>query len=131
MKHKAVLLGIAGILLAGIAGWNLSAAAGKDQRAEISVGRGYVVGGVKLEEGKYLVLHKDMSAHEGEACTFFYKMPYRSDKEPVAKMRCTLGQGTEVKEFTLRSVTQPDGTSAVRSIQFPNSSEVHNFGAGS
>jgi hypothetical protein len=130
MKHKALLLGIAGILLAGIASWNLVAAA-KEQRAEITVGRGYVVGGVKLDEGKYIVIHKEMSEREGEACTFFYRMPYRADKQPVVKLRCTPTQAAAVNEFTLRSVTQPDGSSLVRSIQFPGSTEVHSFQAGS
>jgi hypothetical protein len=130
MKRKELLLGIAGVLLIGMASWNLLAAA-KEQRAEVSIGRGYVVSGVKLPEGKYVVIHKDIDMKTGEACTFFYRAPYRADKEPVAKIHCVPTQGAVAKDFTMKSLTQPDGSSTIQSIQFGGSSEIHGLPAGS
>jgi hypothetical protein len=122
-------MGIAGIMLAGIAGWSLAGAA-KDQRAEFSIARNYVVGGATLNAGKYLVIHKD-APEEGEACTFFYRLPYSTGKEPAAKVRCTGGQAAAAKNFTMKSVGQPDGSILVRSIQFAGSTDVHNLDSGS
>ena len=130
MKHKAILWGIAGILMLGIVGWNLLADT-QEQKQEVYLGHGYTVGGVQLKAGKYLVVHRPDVEKEGKECTFFYKMPYHSDKDALAKLRCTPGQGAAVKEFTLKSTSQPDGSSVVKSIQFPGSTEIHNFGAGS
>ncbi len=129
MKHKLVLGGVASILLLGMVGWNLLALE-KEQRQEIYLGRGYSIGGVELKAGKYMVVHKPQEDAAGRECTYIYRMPYRSDKDPVVKLRCTPTEGAKVKEFTLKSTSQPDGTSVVKSIQFPGSTEVHNLESG-
>ena len=131
MNRKAILFVFGGVLLMGLVAWNMIASEEKEQRQEIYLGHGYSVGGVSLKEGKYIVIHRPAAEEQGKECTYFYRMPYRSDKEPVVKLRCTPGQSAAVKEFTLKSTSQPDGTSIVKSIQFPGSTEVHQFGTGS
>lgn len=128
MKHKFIVGGIAGVLLLGIVGWNLLAGA-REQRQEVYLGHGYTVGGVTLKAGKYLVIHRPEAEEAGQECTYFYRMPYHSDKDAVVKLRCTPGQAAAVKEFTLKSTSQPDGTSVVKSIQFPGTTDVHNLGS--
>lgn len=131
MGRKATWWGIAGIILLGMVGWSLLAAV-QEERQEVFLGHAYSLGGVTLKPGKYLVVHKAQAMdHQGEACTYFYRLPFRSDKEALAKVRCTPTQGAQVNEFTLKSTSQPDGTSVLKSIQFPGSAEVHTFGAGS
>ncbi len=130
MKHKLILVGIASVLLLGVAGWSLLAGS-QEQRQEIYLGRGYTVGGVTLKPGNYPVIHRPEAENEGKECTYFYRMPYQAGKEAAVKLRCTPGEGAKVKEFTLKSVSQPDGTSVVKSIQFPGSTEIHNLGTGS
>ena len=131
MSRKAIVFAFGGFMLLGVVAWNMIASGEKEQRQEVYLGHGYSVGGVTLKEGKYMVVHKPTSEEQGKECTFFYKMPYRADKEPVVKMRCEPGSGPAAKEFTLKSVSQPDGTSVVKSIQFPGDTEIHQFGTGS
>jgi len=130
MRRKLVPLGIAGILLAGIVGLNLLAdnMTQKVQKAEIVIESGYTMGGVPLKAGNYLVVHKPEGMMQaGTECTFLYRIPHVSEKDAVVKLRCTPSQGPVVKEFTLSSTHQPDGTYAIRSIQFPGSTEIHNY----
>ncbi len=131
MRRKATWSGIGSILLLGLVGWSLLAGV-QEERQEVYLGHPSSIAGVTLKPGKYLVVHKpQVMDHEGEACTYFYRLPYRSDTEPIAKARCTPTPGAQVNEFTLKSTHQPDGTSVLKSIQFPGSAEVHTFGAGS
>jgi hypothetical protein len=129
MKRKAVLLGIAGLLLVGIASWTVADSA--TQKSEVYIGRGYVVAGVALNEGKYIVTHDDAACLKGEPCTSFFKAPQRGGQEAVAKAHCAMENGAKVEGFTLRSTSQPDGTSLVKSIQFPGSTVIHNLPTGS
>ena len=128
MQKKAVLFAIFGILLVGMASWTLFAGAAVT-RGEVRLGRGYVVGGVQLKEGQYLVIHDDSKLQTEDACTFFYRMPYHPGQQPAAKIHCTPVQGARVDGLTLRSTAQSDGTSVVKSLQFAGSTEVHNFGS--
>jgi hypothetical protein len=130
MRRNFLFFAIAGAMLLAVAGWNLLADA-PEQRVEVFLRDGYKVGGVPLKAGKYIVIHKNVADHEGEACTFFYRAPYRSEKDIVAKAHCQPVQGAVAKEFTLRSTTQPDGSSVVHSIQFAGSTEIHNLQPGS
>ena len=130
MKKKAVLFAIFGILLVGIASWTLVADSAI-QRGEVRLGRGYVVGGVQLKEGQYLVIHDEAGMKTGDACTFFYRMPYHPGQEAAAKIHCTPIEGARVDGLTLRSTGQPNGTSVVKSLQFAGSTEVHTFPTGS
>jgi hypothetical protein len=130
MKKKAVLFAIFGILLVGIASWTLVADSAI-QRGEVRLGRGYVVGGVQLKEGQYLVIHDEAGMKTGDACTFFYRMPYHPGQQAAAKMHCTPVEGARVEGLTLRSTGQRDGTSLVKSLQFAGSTEVHTFPTGS
>ena len=129
MKRKAILLGVAGLLLVGIASWTVADTS--TQKAEVYIGRGYVVAGVALKEGKYIVVHDDAACQKGEACTSFYKAPQRSGQEAIAKAHCAMEDGSKVDGFTLRSVSGPNGTSAVKSVQFPGSTIIHNLPTGS
>lgn len=131
MSRKAIVLVFSGVMLLGVVAWNVIASGEKEERQEVYLTRGYSVGGVTLKEGKYMVVHKPGAEEQGNECTYFYKTPYRADKEPIVKLRCTPGTGAAVKEFTLKSVSQPDGTSVVKSVQFPGSTEIHQFGTGS
>ena len=130
MRKKAVLFAIFGILLVGIASWTLFAD-NTIQRGEVRLGRGYVVGGVQLKEGPYLVIHDESQMATGEACTFFYRMPYHPGQEAAAKVHCTPIEGARVDGLTLRSTGQRDGTSVVKSLQFAGSTEVHTDPTGS
>ena len=130
MKRKAILLGVAGLLLVGIASWTVVADSAT-QRAEVYIGRGYVVAGVALKEGKYIVTHDDAACQKGEPCTLFLRAPQRAGQEAIAKAHCAMEPGAKVEGFTLRSTSQPGGTSLVKSIQFPGSTEVHNLPSGS
>lgn len=133
MRRKLVSLGVVGILFVGIVGWNLLAdsMAQKDQKAEVAIESGYTLGGVQLKAGNYLVVHKpDAMMEAGKECTFFYRIPHVSEKDAVVKLRCTPSQGPVVKDFTISSLRQPDGTYAIKSIQFPGSTEIHNFETG-
>lgn len=130
MQKKAVLFAIFGILLVGIA--SLTLASDSDiQRGEVRLGRGYVVGGVQLKEGPYLVIHDESQMKTGEACTFFYRMPYHPGQEAAAKIHCTPIEGARVDGLTLRSTGQPNGTSVVKSLQFAGTTQVHTFPTGS
>ena len=130
MQKKAVLFAIFGILLVGIA--SLTLASDSDiQRGEVRLGRGYVVGGVKLKVGPYLVIHDKAGMKTGDACTFFYRMPYHPGQEAAAKIHCTPIEGARVDGFTLRSTGQRNGTSVVKSLQFAGSTEVHTYPTGS
>ena len=84
-----------------------------------------------LKEGKYIVTHDDAACMKGEPCTSFFRAPQRGGQVAVAKAHCTMETGAKVESFTLRSISQPDGTSLVKSIQFPGSTEVHNLPSGS
>ncbi len=128
--QKKALFAIFGVLLVGIASWTLFADAAVT-RGEVRLGRGYVVGGVQLKEGQYLVIHDDAKLQTEDACTFFYRMPYHAGQQPVAKIHCTPVEGARVDGLTLRSTTQPNGTSVVKSLQFPGSTTIHNFPVGS
>lgn len=130
MQKKAVLYAVFGILLVGIASWTLLADSAI-QRGVVRLGHGYVVGGVQLKEGQYLVIHDEAGMKTGDACTFFYRMPYRPGQQAAAKMHCTPIQGARVEAITIRSSGQPDGTSVVKSLQFAGSTEVHTFPTGS
>ena len=130
MKKKAVLFAIFGILLVGIASWTLVADSAI-QRGEVRLGRGYVVGGVQLKEGQYLVIHDEAGMKTGDACTFFYRMPYHPGQQAAAKMHCTPVEGARVEGLTLRSTGQPNGTSVVKSLQFAGTTQVHTFPTGS
>ena len=129
MKKKAILLGVAGLLLAGIASWTVADSA--TQKAEVYIGRGYVVAGVALNEGKYIVTHDDAACQKGEPCTSFFRAPQRGGQEAVAKAHCAMETGAKVDGFTLRSISGPNGTSQVKSIQFPGSTDIHNLPSGS
>ena len=124
MNRKSVLWGVAGVLVVMIAGWTLTAAS-ETERGEMYLSSGYVIGGVKLQEGKYLVIHDESKLKEGSACTYFYKMPYRPNAKAVAEVHCTPETGPRVDAFTMRSTRGPDGTSTVSSIQFAGSTEIH------
>jgi len=98
------------------------------ERGEVYLGRGYSVGGVLLNPGKYLVLHKSDKGTAGDPCIYFFRLPYRPGQRPAAKVHCIPKQAKPMPEgVTIRSVTQPDGTNRVRSIQFTGSTEVHSF----
>ena len=129
MKRKAILLGVAGLLLVGIASWTVADSA--TQKAEVYIGRGNVVAGVTLKEGKYIVTHDDAACMKGEPCTSFFKAPQRSGQEAVVKAHCAMENGAKVDGFTLRSTAGPNGTSLVKSIQFPGSTVIHNLPSGS
>ena len=126
MKAKAILLGVAGLLLVGIASWTVADSA--TQKAEVYIGRGYVVAGIALKEGKYIVTHDDAACQKGQPCTSFFRAPQRGGQEALAKSHCSMDSAAKVDGFTLRSVGQPDGTSVVKSVQFPGSTVVHNIG---
>src|SRR5689334_10788830 len=129
MKTKAILLGVAGLLLVGIASWTV--ADSTTQKAEVYIGRGYIVAGVALKEGKYVVTHDDAACQKGEPCTSFFRSPQRGGQEAIAKAHCAMETAAKVDGFTLRSTSMPDGTSAVKSIQFPGSTVVHGLPSGS
>src|ERR1035437_8114390 len=129
MKRKAILLGVAGLLLVGVASWTVADSA--TQKAEVYIGRGNVVAGVALKEGNYIVIHDDAACQKGEPCTSFFKAPQRSGQAAVAKAHCSMENGAKVDGFTLRSTAGPNGTSLVKSIQFPGSTVIHNLPSGS
>jgi len=131
MKRKLASLTVAGLLLVGIVGWNLLADSmtQKQQKAEVNIGKGFTLAGVQLKPGNYLVVHKPDAMAAGTECTFLYRIPRISDKEEVVKLRCTASQGPVVKEFTLTSTRQPDGTYAINTIQFAGSTEIHSYEA--
>ena len=130
MKRSSIMLVFSGLVFLSVAGWNLLAG-DQEQRSEIFLRDGYVVGGVTLKAGKYVVVHRAVADHEGEACTFFYRAPLRNANEPVAKVRCVPAQGPAVSEFRMKSTSQPDGTHIINSIQFPGSTAVHTLQSGS
>ena len=130
MKKSSIILGLSALVFAVVAGWSVFAGS-QEQRSEVYLRQGYVVGGVALKAGKYVVIHRQVADHEGEACTFFYRAPYRNEKDAVAKVRCVPAEGTAVSEFTMKSTAQSDGTSLIRSIQFAGSTEVHTLASGS
>jgi len=99
----------------------------QEQRAKVYLSHGYVVGGVELEAGRYLVVHRKFVNDEG---AYFYRLPYRSGQRSAAKMRTASLEGARIKRFTVNATLQPDGTFFVRSIQFPDSTELHSFERG-
>lgn len=101
------------------------------ERANIYLGHSYLIGGVALAKGRYVVVHRTDKDDQDDACLFVYRLPYKRGQEPAAKAECTPLEGEAVEEFTIRSTAQSDGTSVVRSIQFPGSSEIHSFATGS
>ena len=129
MKRNAILLGVAATLLVSIASWTV--ADSSTQKAEVYIGRGYVVSGVALKEGKYIVTHDDAACQKGEPCTAFFKAPQRGGQEALVKVHCAMETGGKAEGFTLHSISGPGGTSTVKSIQFPGSTEIHNLPAGS
>lgn len=130
MKQKAILFGLAALVLVSIASWTVADSA-KQEKAEVYIGRGYTVAGVALKEGKYIVVHDDAACLKGQPCTSFFKAPQRGGQEAIAKVHCAMETGPKVDGFTLRSTSQPNGTSVVKSIQFPGSTDVHGLPSGS
>lgn len=127
MKRSNILLGIAGVLVLVMAGWSLLADL-PQQKEIVRLGRDHVMGGVTLKPGTYLVVHKELGDKEGlEACTFVYRGTAASEKDLVGKTICRRSQGPVVRQFTIESTRQPDGTMLVRSIQFPGSADIHNY----
>src|SRR5450759_4678083 len=96
----------------------------EELRAKVDFGPGYVVGGVHLEAGMYLLVHRKLAGVEG---IYFYRMPYRPGQESIAKLRCTPIAGAPVDRLTVRGTRQGDGTFAVQTVQFPGSREIHSF----
>lgn len=101
------------------------------ERAEIWFGHSYMLGGVELRSGRYLVVHRDDLKKRKAECLYVFRIPYHSGDEPVAKADCKSKQGQPVPEFTIRSTSQPNGTLVIRSIQFAGGTEVHTFAPGS
>lgn len=130
MKKSSIILGLSALVFAAVVGWSVFAVP-QEQRSEVFLRQGYVVGGVTLKAGKYVVIHRPVADHEGQACTFFYRAPYRNEKDAVAKVKCVPSEGTSVSDFTIKSTAQPDGTSLIRSIQFAGSTEIHTLSSGS
>jgi len=130
MKRNALWLGVMGVLLLAVAGWNLLADP-QEQRQQISLDNGFKVGSVLLKAGDYVVIHQSEKDRVGEECTFFYRVPYYRGKPEAAKVRCQLAQGRPVQEFTMESTKLPDGTRQINSIQFAGSSEIHHLETGS
>lgn len=150
MRQRDILLAIAVILLAGMSDRNLlfssqeqqdkaepsadlvrwdQLIASEQQEAKISLGAGYVVGGVKLEPGKYLVIHQRFAATDEEV-TSFYRLLHHFGPQAVARVRCTAIEGARVGKFTIQATTKPDGTLFLYSIQFAGSNEIHSFEKG-
>ena len=94
------------------------------ERAEVYLGHAYTIAGVRLEKGRYLVVHGSDRDPDGEPC-FFYELPYHGGQPPAAKTQCIPSQGEVAREFTIKAIAQPDGSSLVRSIQFIGSREVY------
>jgi hypothetical protein len=126
MNRKSVLLVLAGVALLTAASWTLVTAS-INERTETYIGQGYVIGGVQLKEGNYLVIHDDAKLKEGAACTYFYKLPLRPNSKAVAELHCVPQQASAVNSFTMTSTRQADGKRVIGSIQFPGSAEVHTF----
>ena len=130
MKRSNIFFGIAGVLVLVMVGWNLLADLPQSKEI-VRLGRDHVVGGVTLKPGTYLVVHKDLGDKEGlEACTFVYRGTSASEKDLMVKTICRRSQGQAVKQFTIESSRQPDGTLLVRAIQFPGSTDIHNYDTG-
>ena len=127
MKRSNIFFGIAGVLVLVMVGWNLLADLPQSKEV-VRLGRDHVVGGVTLKPGTYLVIHKELGDKEGlEACTFVYRGTSAAEKDLAVKLICRRTQGPAVRQFTIESTRQPDGTMMVRSIQFPGSPDIHNL----
>jgi len=130
MKRRVLSFGLSGVLLLGVAAWNVLAGS-SEERHEFSFKSNFTFAGIELKPGNYVVIHReDAMKGEGAACTFIYRAPYRKSNEPVAKARCTPVEGKRATEFTMGSAQQPDGTQLIHSIQFAGSATIHNYGAG-
>lgn len=127
MKRSNILLGIAGVLMLAMVGWNLVADLPQSKEI-VRLGRDHLLGGVTLKPGTYLVVHKELGDKEGlEACTFVYRGTSASEKDLAVKTICRRSQGPVAKQFTIESSRQPDGMLVVRSLQFPGSTDIHNY----
>ena len=127
MKRSNIFFGIAGVLVLVMAGWNLLADLPQSKEI-VRLSRDHVMAGVTLKPGTYLVVHKELGDRQGiEACTFVYRGTAASEKDLVVKTICRRSQGQAVKQFTIESTRQPDGTMLVRSLQFPGSADIHNY----
>ena len=130
MNRKVMSLGVLAIALLAVAGWSLLASP-QDLRQEITLGHRYIIGGVKLEPGSYIVVHKSLKDRTGEECTFVYRSSASPNEGPVVKMRCTPTEGNVATEFKMEGTRAADGSSEVRSIQFAGTTEIHHLEKGS
>lgn len=130
MKRSNILWGITGVLVLVVAGWTVMAAL-PEQKEIVRIGSERVLGGVTLKPGTYLVVHRDLGDKEGvEPCTFVYRGTFASEKDLAVKAICRRSDGPVARQFTMEATRQPDGTLIVRSIQFPGSTDVHNYDNG-
>lgn len=127
MKRSNLFLGVIGVLMLVLASWTVIAQIPQDDEI-VRLGKDHVLAGVTLKPGTYLIVHKELGDREGqEPCTFVYRGNVPSEKNLAAKAICRRSDGPAVGQFTIVSTRQPDGTLTVRTLQFPGSTDVHNF----
>ena len=125
MASKIIAGMVSAAFVLTLLGWTLRAEE-QQQQASFQLSDDHQVDGVVLKAGKYLLIHRSHEAAQaGEACMLFYQPPTRQEKNVVAQLHCRPSSGTQARDFTMKTLRQPDGTRRIQSVQFAGSSDVH------